>query len=114
VSQEHRLPIQFGVTVTRAITPKRHQTQLCLGGGGRTVDAEALGAVPAGHSIVSLSIRCRNSRVTVTLAITPKFHQTRLCLGWGGRTVDVEALGAVPAGHSIIALSIRARIAEPD
>jgi hypothetical protein len=30
--------------------------------GGRTVDVEALGAVPAGHSIISLSIRCRNSR----------------------------------------------------
>jgi hypothetical protein len=31
-------------------------------GGGRTVDAEALGAVPAGHSIVALSVRCRTDR----------------------------------------------------
>jgi hypothetical protein len=63
---ELRIPIEGnddfpGVTVTVAITPKLHQTQLCLGG-RRTVDVEALGAVPAGHSIVALSIRCQNGR----------------------------------------------------
>jgi hypothetical protein len=57
--------------VRRSWTPQRqtsqretglHQTQLCLGWGGRTVDAEALGAVPAGHSIVALSVRCQIGR----------------------------------------------------